>query len=414
MTFSILYMVHSKGLVGGAPLSLGYLLERLDRHRYEPCVVCIYNAPDVLSFFRERQIEATYYHGISIAPHTTGGWYSLTSPMGAFGLVNAAGRFWPSVRAAEELFRTTKPDIVHLNSLVLAPAAIGAKRAGVKLVWHIRESVHPGHFGLRRRWLQGLVSRLADEAIFITDHDRQQLVGTQKGIVVHELVDFTRFDRSLDGMKLRQELGIPCAAKVVMFMGGVSHLKGADVLLAALPQIKIRIPNLRVVIAGAAGPRNDSLLARSVRKLLPLVGSGTERQRFETLFELENLHEYVHLLSFRRDPEMLMAAADVIVIPSTQPHFGMPAAEAGAMAKPVVASQIGALEEAVVENETGLLVPPNDPEALADAIIRVLADSQLAQRLGEGGYQNSLTKFNIETNAQLILDVYDRLIGGIH
>ena len=407
----ILYVVHSSSLCGGAPLSLHYLLDGLDRTRYEPIVACIYDAPDVLALFRTQGIRAFYWPGISIFPHTTGGWYSLLNPLGMLGMAQAMGRFWPSVLATERLVRAVKPDIVHLNSLVLASSAVGVKQAQVKLVWHIRESVHPGHFGLRRRWLRALVIHLADGIIFICEQNQQQLMGERKGMLVNELVNFARFDRHLDGLAVREDLGLNPSAKVVLFLGGISQIKGAPVLLAALPQVKQQVPELEAVIAGAIGPQSNSIVAQAARTVLPLVGSGTQRQQFDTLLDKGRMREYVHLLPFRRDPEKLVAAADVVVCPFTQPHFGMPVIEAGAMAKPVVASRIGGLEEAVVDGETGLLVPPNDPNALADALTCVLTDSVLARRLGEGGYRRALEHYNADTNVRQIVEIYERLLN---
>lgn len=411
MPASILYIVHSSCL-GGAPLSLHRFLEKLDRSRYEPTVACCYDVPEVLDLFNSLDIRTFFWPGIDIFPHTTGGWHSLLNPMGIIGMIKSMTRFLPSIQATMELIHYVEPDIVHLNSLVLAPSAVGVKRAGVKLVWHIRESVHPGHFGLRRRLLRMLVTRLADEIIFICEQNRQQLMGQQKGEIVNEMVfaDFNRFDHHLDGLVIREELGLDPSAEVILFLGGMSQIKGAPVFLAALPQVKQQVPEMEAIIAGAIGPQSNKLVARIARKVLPLVGSGTPRQQFDTLLDDGHIRSYAHLLPFRHDPERLMVAADVVVCPFTEPHFGMPVVEAGAMAKPVVASRVGGLEEAVVNGQTGLLVAPNNPEALADAIVCVLKDKALAHRLGEAGYERALLHNNADVNVLKMQMVYDRLL----
>jgi glycosyltransferase involved in cell wall biosynthesis len=325
-------------------------------------------------------------------------------------MLKSITRFLPSIQATMELIQFVEPDIVHLNSLVLVPSALGAKLAGVKLVWHIRESVHPGHFGLRRRLLRSLVTRLADEIVFICDQNKQQLMVKRKGVVVNNIVDFTRFDRHLNGLVVREELGLDPSAKVILFLGGMSHIKGAPVFLAALPQVKQQVPELEVIIAAALGPQSNKVVARIARTVLPLVGSGTPRQQFDALLDTGHIRSYAHLLPFSRDPERLMAAADVVVSPFTEPHFGMPVVEAGAMAKPVVASRIGGLEESVVDGQTGLLVSPNDPSALADAIVCVLKDEVLAHLLGEAGYHRAFVQHNADVHVLKIQMIYDRLL----
>jgi glycosyltransferase involved in cell wall biosynthesis len=147
--------------------------------------------------------------------------------------------------------------------------------------------------------------------------------------------------------------------------------------------------------------------------VLPLLGTGTERQRFLRAYRDGGMEGWARLLPHRADPERLMAAADVVVFPSTVPHFARPVIEAGAMAKPVVASRLGGVEELVDDGRTGLLVPPGDPAALADAIVRVLLDPGLARRMGEAGYQASVRRFSREPIVAQLLDVYARVLAEL-
>jgi glycosyltransferase involved in cell wall biosynthesis len=406
----ILYLVHSTAR-GGALLSLRYLLEALDRDRYEPVVACLYDVPEVMEEMRAAGAEVIHAPGISIFPHTTGGWNPLTNPMGMRRAAGMLRAFAPSAQATEALVRRVRPDLVHLNSLVLAPSAAGAHRAGARVVWHVRESVHPGHAGVRRRWLGRAIARWADEAVFISHDDRRRLTGGSFGVVIPNFVDHRRFDRGMDGAAARAELGIPADAPVVLFFGGVARLKGAHVLLRALPRVRREVPGLHVVIAGAEGPWSRSLVARAARAILPLVGSGTERQQFLRAYREGEMAGWVRLLPFRGDPERLIAASDVVVFPSTAPHFARPVIEAGAMARPVVASRLGGVEELVEDGRTGLLVPAGDPAALGDALALVLSDATLAGRMGEAGYRASVERYGLRENLQRLMEVYDDVLA---
>ena len=409
MTHRILYIQHA-GALGGSCMSLLYLLQGLDRSQYEPIVACIHDAPAVVDLYREHGFETLVWPGISDFRHTTLGWYPLYNPVAVSELLRRIVRFWPSVRATEVLVRHVQPDLVHLNSLVLAPSAIGVKRARVPLVWHVREPVHPGHLGLRRRFLAWLLMRLADEAIFISHFDRQQLTDGCKGVVIHNFVDFQRFDRTLDGESVRVELGLRPENKVVLFLGGLSEVKGIFPLLHALHLAKQHIPELHCVIGAGKHQRSNSLLARTARAVLPQIGRGTHSQRVAGLMQRYGMRDYVHLLPFRTDVKRLIAASDLVVFPSIEPHFPRPVIEAGAMAKPVVASRIGGVEELVVDGETGLLVPPGDVEALAKAVVQVLSDETLARSLGQAGYCQARTLFDGETNVCKTVAVYERIL----
>jgi glycosyltransferase involved in cell wall biosynthesis len=410
MRIRVLYIVHSDS-VGGADVSLRSLLEALDRARFEPVVACIHPVPAVMAWYAAAGVEVMHAPGIATLPHTTGGWNSLAHPLGLARALRAAAAFGPSARATAALVGRVRPALVHLNSLVLAPSAAGARAAGARVVWQVRESVHPGHTGVRRRRLAREMARHADEAIFISADDRQRLTGGRFGVVIPNFVDHRRFDRGLDGAAVRTELGIPPAAPLVLFLGGVSTIKGAHVLLPALVAARRRVPGLQALIAGADRPWSRSAAARAARAVLPLLGMGTERQRFLRAYRQGAMEGWTRLLPHRPDPERLMAAADLVVFPSTVPHFARPVIEAGAMATPVVASRLGGVEELVDDGRTGLLVAPRDPAALAEAMVRVLTDPGLASALGEAGHEASLRRFAREPIVAQVLDVYARVLG---
>lgn len=410
MAYKILYISHSSNFAGGAILSLTLLLENLDRARFEPVVTSISDIPEFFEILETKGIKGFHWPGIVILPHTTGGWYPLYSPIGWLGLARSLKGLRKSIRTTEALVHSVCPDIVHLNSAVLSPSAIGVKKAGVKLVWHIRESVLQGHLGFRKQWLSQKVTELADEAIFISKHDRQTLSPKGKGVVIPNFVDFKRFDRNMNPAVIRSELNIPVDAKVILFFGGMSRLKGAHVLLSALDIAAKNRQNLWAIFAGAIRPMSQSLIARAGRVVLPLVGKPTERQDFYRRLGRNRMRDRIVLLPFRHDPERLIAGSDLVVFPSTESHFARPVIEAGAMAKPVVASKIGGVEELIEDGRTGFLVPPNEPHALADAITRIIDDSLLAAKMGEAGYKRAIVNYNAEINAAKIMGIYERLL----
>jgi glycosyltransferase involved in cell wall biosynthesis len=93
------------------------------------------------------------------------------------------------------------------------------------------------------------------------------------------------------------------------------------------------------------------------------------------------------------------------------PHFARPIIEAAAMAKPAVASDLGGPRELVVDGETGLLVPSNDPDALADALAGLLGSPDRARELGEAAYRRALMMFDAAKNAAATIALYDDILG---
>jgi glycosyltransferase involved in cell wall biosynthesis len=171
---------------------------------------------------------------------------------------------------------------------------------------------------------------------------------------------------------------------VVLTVARLDEQKGHHYLLEAA----VQVPEAQFVLAGD-GPLRASLEAQA-RSL------GVERQ--------------VRFLGYRKDVSELLANCDVFVLPSL--YEGLPLAILEAMwaGKPVIATQIGGTDEAVITGETGLLIPPADPVALATAIRTILADQSLAQRLASAGRARVEQEFSAKKMVQQVTHIYDELL----
>ena len=170
---TILYFHHGFGL-GGAPLSLLRLVQALDPQQYRPIIVCLQDG-EAAQLFREQRVETRICTKIKSFNHTTAGWYALYNPWQVIQMMALLVRFMPSARETAALVREYQPALVHLNSLTLAPSALGARLTGVPLVWHVREVVHAGHLGLRRYLLKRALLAWADEVIYICQDNQERL-----------------------------------------------------------------------------------------------------------------------------------------------------------------------------------------------------------------------------------------------
>jgi glycosyltransferase involved in cell wall biosynthesis len=183
---------------------------------------------------------------------------------------------------------------------------------------------------------------------------------------------------------LRRALGIDARAPLAGGVGRLVEQKGFDVLIRALPAVRARVPGARLV----------------------LVGEGPERDRLARLAREQGVGDAVVFAGFRPDAPRLMAALDVLVLPSRREGAPLVTLEAMARAVPVVASDIAGIGEQVTDGVEGLLVPPEDPVALADAIARVLGDRALARRLGEAGRRRVRAGFDARDMVARTLDLY--------
>jgi len=165
------------------------------------------------------------------------------------------------------------------------------------------------------------------------------------------------------------------------------------VLLRAFALIKRQLPEAKLIICG----------------------EGPERQKITNLIAELELNESVSMLGFLHGDEtkQVFGRASLVAIPSIwEEPFGLVAAEAMMMGRPVVASRTGGLPEVVEDGHTGFLVTPKDEEALATALLRLLCNRELANQMGAAGRRIALAQFTEENVTKGFLEVYQRLLDN--
>jgi glycosyltransferase involved in cell wall biosynthesis len=178
----------------------------------------------------------------------------------------------------------------------------------------------------------------------------------------------------------------PADGPTIGSVGRLSPEKGFDVLLRAAGSL----PDVTTV----------------------LIGDGPDRRRLEDLAADLGLGEHLIMPGWQPDPLPWLPALDVFVLPSRLEALGLAAIEAMLASRPVVASDVGGVPEVVVEGETGILVPPDDPPALAAALSSLLADEPLRARMGARGREIATRKFDLTTMLRAYESLYRRLHDG--
>jgi glycosyltransferase involved in cell wall biosynthesis len=206
--------------------------------------------------------------------------------------------------------------------------------------------------------------------------------------VVYNGLDLAAFDREA---ARPAELPLPGGDGPVI--GTVSHLipwKGQEIFLRAAAQLLQAHPGWRFVVVGD-----------------PIFQFRTERERLERLAGELGISDRVTFAGHREDIPAVMSALDLFVLPSLYEPFGRVLIEAMGARKPVVASRAGGVPEIVLDGETGVLVPPGEPEALADAIADLVVDRERAERLAAAGRARVEKHFSLEATVQGVLEAYE-------
>jgi glycosyltransferase involved in cell wall biosynthesis len=194
-------------------------------------------------------------------------------------------------------------------------------------------------------------------------------------------------DQNRSRERIRNEFNIE---EDTLFIGAIGRLvwqKGFEFLIQAMPKVLTEFPQTKVLIAG----------------------EGPLREELEEVAERLKIKEHIIFSGFRADIKEILTAIDILVIPSLLEGFPMITLEGIAMAKPIIATRIDGINEQIVDGESGILIPPRDPSAIAEAIVRVITEKELAHSLGLGGRRRVEREFTVERMVSETENVYQSL-----
>lgn len=402
--------VHHGSSQGGAAISLYLLARELQQKGLE---VTVAGFPVALDYFAGQGLR-TLEFCLPMFKHTTGGGYNLIQQSGRKQLQEWLDIFPKAMSDLTDLLEKEKPDIVHFNSLTLAPYCRVPRQLGIPNVVHVRECVLDGYLGLRKKWLRRQLIRYADRVISICRDNLDRLhLPPGKGIVVYEPVDFQCFNWTLSQSSARIELGIPIDAKVVlMTVSSTAVIKGFEPFLEAMCYVADEQPDLWCLMPGFIPPEIPHPPLVSIkRRIGKMVGYYRKREHLYRICHEGLLAGRIIGCSFTREMEKWIAAADVICVAHTKPHFSRTVMEAGAMKKPVVAFSVGGVAESVEDGKTGYLVSPGNIHSMSKAVCLLLDDRDTSMSFGERGYEIAYDRYNSIVSADAIIKIYEHCLG---
>jgi len=295
------------------------------------------------------------------------------------------------VRTLARLLHERHVDLLHTHTLAAANVLgrLAAGRASVPIVshLHIENTFRPATKLLLRR-ADNITARRCAALVAVSEDTKRayERQGYPRRIeVVYNGVE-------LDGASpggLRAELGIPEDAPLVGEVARLCEVKGQRELIEAVA----KLPDLRAVFVGA-----------------DLEHGGAYERELEQRAERLGVRDRVVFAGRREDVGRVLGELDVLALPSWTEGLPLVVLEAMAQRRAVVATPVGGTPEVVVDGETGLLVPPRDPDALAGALRRLLADAALRTRMGEAGYERVRTRFSADAMTRRVLAIYDEVV----
>ncbi|MDA0244198.1 MAG: glycosyltransferase family 4 protein [Chloroflexi bacterium] len=290
--------------------------------------------------------------------------------------------------------------LIHSNSTAVLAGAIAAKLARVPHIWHVREIItHP-------RWFNKFVSWClawgADQIIAVSQSTLENLTQVwpslaKKTIVLHNGLDPTPFlaNHTAARASIRQQWEVPTSGLVIGCIGRISAWKGQFFLLEATVPILKQYPHCHLVFVGG-----------------PVPGQEWRIDDLHRFIGTHNLQNQVHIESFQSDVAPLLAAFDIFVSPSTLPDpFPGVVVEAMFAAKPIIATNHGGPVEQLAHGRAGLLVDPNSPLALTQALQSLIVDNHLRHKLGQSSFDYAMSQFTVDQHVTNMSQIYQTILA---
>jgi glycosyltransferase involved in cell wall biosynthesis len=318
----------------------------------------------------------------------------LMNPAGVAGI---AVRLARPPRGLRDAARTARVDVVHSNTSVVLSGAVLARRLGVPHVWHMREDITAG----RRIALFDVMSRNADVIVATSGWLRDAVAARRPALasrvrVVRDGVDLSMMSPLPDRGAARRHFGLDPERPVLAMLARIKRYKGQTLLVEAVRRLGASAGDVQLLLAGD-------------------VYSGDERHLEELRNDIARagLGERVRLPGFCAEPQLVLAAADLLVAPSTTAWpegYGLAVVDALCAGVPVIASAHGGHLEIVRDGVDGLLVPPDDVDALAGAIRRMLDDADLRHAMARAALRDR-ARFAMERGHEELRRIYEEVTG---
>lgn len=330
--------------------------------------------------------------GFTVYEYNFDGFRRTWNPLG---WLTGSAKFWVGVLDVKRIIIDNNIKIVHSNSLKSAiMGGLSARQAGVPMVFHNRDFFLQA--GIFRNQFIRWVYKLSDQIIVCSNSVaglygsdiQEKVITVYDGIVIPSSGVINKRDavRSVNCIKPDDI--------VIGYVGRLHPDKGIETLLSGFKVIQDSLPQIQLWVVGGPMPNEDAYAEKLKRKVAQL------RIEHKTRF-----------FGWRHDALDLMAGLDLLAVPSKKEPLGRVYVEAMLMGIPVIATASGGTAEAIDDQATGLLFPPNDHKALAQSALRILNNDGFRNKLTASAKQEATKRFGKDQYINGVQSVYDSLVG---
>jgi glycosyltransferase involved in cell wall biosynthesis len=372
MSQKILYIT-SVGSQWGSEESLLNLLNHIDKNQYSPLVFTV-------NGFLQQKLKK---HNIPYRIYKS---QTLTK--------REIVKFCGLILRLAYFIRNNNFALVHANDVHSAQySVLAARLARVPSIIHIRNIGLEDWLG----WKNKLIFKFATKTIAISKETKTSLhnvgISPNKIELIPNAVDLDKFNEDVSGKPFREELGVSDTQILIGVVGRIAPHKGQDIFIESITDILNSFSNSKFVIVGEDTTRNDNFM--------------NHLQELITQFKLE---KKVYFSGFKPDIPQVMKALDILVVPSLNEAFGRVVIEAMAMKTPVIATIVGGIPDIIEDGINGFLISPNNPTTLSEAVVKLLSNNNLHDRISQHGKKTVEKDYSVSTHIKKIQTLYRSVI----
>lgn len=342
---------------GGAEKQIFELARNIDRDKYELIVGCLSKKDNLLSQIREGGVKTITFHVKYI--------YDL------FGIKQGI--------AFKNFLKKENVDILvtyHFGSDVWG--AVFGRLAGVPVIissrrdeGYWRKKIHTLTYRLINRWYKKILVNSQAVKRMVLEKDKAP---GHKVQLIYNGIDLERFQGAMDRAGTKEKLGFPQDSYLVGCVGNLRPVKGHTYLIKAAQQVIKVFPKAHFVF----------------------IGIGESKESLATEAKDAGIENNIHFLGIKKDIPAMLAIMDICALPSLSEGFSNALLEYMAAGKPIVATAVGGNVDVIEHEKNGLLVPPKDPQALAEAVIRLLKEKEFAAALAANARKTVEERFDMK------------------
>lgn len=401
----VLIINHWGGIAGGnvSLMQIANAIKTMD-NKYDLKVLCPDSPPDMIEWLNENNVDTiSCKRNIAIFNHYSGSDNFILSIRSILNIIEVFKK-----KGYLEVIDATKnydPDLVVINSMTLLWLGPIIRNLGYEVACFHRETYARGLFGIRTKIMKTVLAKYFHLA-FISKNDMYE-TGKTKFIkdIITDKVDVNVYHKIKES-NIRKNHNNTLE---ILYLGGMSRLKGAKVIVKAL--ILLKQYNVKLVFLKYNPDQNNNITNKfNIRKLIKLMKIDYESSVIK-IINRNKLWKNIEFHDTVKNPENFIINADMIVFPSTKPHQSRPLYEAGIAEVPFVISDFKQTREFTINKYNCLTFKPNNYKDLARTIIGLIEDEELKNEIVKNNYEQSFKKHNLTSLSKEIDSFFSKILN---